>query len=79
MLKKAEAVRQNEEAKDFAINKAGLHFRGAIPNVGLGSEHPSGANISMIDGSTRFLSFSLNATVFDDLMQVNDGNVVDLP
>ena len=60
-------------------NKAGLHFRGAIPNVGLGSEHPSGANVSMIDGSTRFLSFSLNATVFDNLMQVNDGNVVDLP
>ena len=62
-----------------AINKAGLHFRGAIPNVGLGSEHPSGANVSMIDGSTRFLSFNLGDTVFDNLMQVNDGNVVDLP
>ena len=62
-----------------AINKAGLHFRGAIPNVGLSSEHPSGANVSMIDGSTKFLSFTLNATVFDNLSQVNDGNPVTLP
>ena len=62
-----------------AINKPALSFRDVICNNGLGSEHPSGANVSMIDGSTRFLSFSLNAAVFDNLMQVNDGNVVDLP
>ena len=62
-----------------AINQAALSFRDVICNIGLGSEHPSGANVSMIDGSTKFLSFSLNAAVFDNLMQVNDGSVVDLP
>ena len=63
-----------------SINQADLSFRGVIPNNGLGSEHPGGASVAMIDGSTRFLSFdSLNATVFDNLMQVNDGNAVSLP
>jgi hypothetical protein len=33
----------------------------------------------MIDGSTRFLSFNLGDTVFDNLMQVNDGNTVNVP
>jgi len=63
-----------------AINQGDLSFRGVIPNNGIGSEHPGGASVAMIDGSTRFLSFeSLNATVFDNLMQVNDGNAVSLP
>jgi len=62
-----------------AINKAGLHFRGAIPNVGISSEHPGVAGVSMLDGSVRFLALNLEATVFDRLMQVNDGNPVKMP
>ena len=62
-----------------AINKAGLHFRGAIPNVGISSEHPGVAGVSMLDGSVRFLALTLEATVFDRLMQVNDGNPVKMP
>ena len=63
-----------------SINQGDLSFRGVIPNNGIGSEHPGGASVAMIDGSTRFLSFdSLSATIFDNLMQVNDGNAVSLP
>ena len=63
-----------------AINQADLSFRGVIPNNGIGSEHPGGASVAMIDGSTRFLNYNaLSAAIFDNLMQVNDGNVVSLP
>ena len=59
------------------INMPALEFRCAMPNIGLTSEHPSGANVATVDGSVIFLSFdSLSPTIFDNLMQVNDGNVV---
>ena len=61
------------------INKAAIGFRDVTPNNGLGSEHPSGALVAMIDGSTSFLNFKLASATWQNLMQVNDGNVVDLP
>ncbi len=61
------------------VNKPAISFRTVIPNNGLGSEHPSGASVAMIDGSTSFLNFTLASATWDNLMQVNDGNVVELP
>jgi prepilin-type N-terminal cleavage/methylation domain-containing protein/prepilin-type processing-associated H-X9-DG protein len=69
----------NDSSNVAAINKAAMGFRGALSNVGLGSEHPNGANVAMIDGSTRFLTFDMSDTLWRNLMQVNDGNVVSLP
>ncbi len=68
-------------ARDYqntvAINKAALNFRGSMPNVGLGSEHPGGANVALLDGSVRFLNFDgLSNAVWINLMMVRDGNSV---
>lgn len=69
----------NNSSSGAAINKAAMDFRGAIPNVGLGSEHRNGATIAMIDGSTRFVMFDMTDTLWRNLMQVNDGKVSPLP
>lgn len=69
----------NNSSSIAAINKVAMDFRGALSNVGLGSEHPNGANVAMVDGSTRFLTFDMSDTMWRNLMQVNDGNVVSLP
>jgi prepilin-type N-terminal cleavage/methylation domain-containing protein/prepilin-type processing-associated H-X9-DG protein len=69
----------NNSSNVAAINQAAMSFRGAIPNVGLGSEHPNGANVAMVDGATRFLTFDMTDTLWRNLMQVNDGNVVTIP
>jgi prepilin-type N-terminal cleavage/methylation domain-containing protein/prepilin-type processing-associated H-X9-DG protein len=69
----------NNSSNQAAINQAAMDFRGVLSNVGLGSEHPGGANVAMVDGSTRFLNFSIADDVWRNLMQVNDGNVVSLP
>ena len=69
----------NNHANVAAINKAAMHFRSVLSNVGIGSEHPNGANVAMIDGSTRFLNFKISDTVWRNLMQVNDGVPTDLP
>jgi len=62
------------------INKAALGFRGDIPNIGLTSEHPSGAHVSLVDGSTRFLNYgSLSDAVWINLMWVKDGAAVSAP
>jgi prepilin-type N-terminal cleavage/methylation domain-containing protein len=62
------------------INKPALPFRGDIPNIGLTSEHPSGAHVSLVDGSTRFLNYnSLSDTVWVNLMHVKDGAAVSVP
>jgi prepilin-type N-terminal cleavage/methylation domain-containing protein/prepilin-type processing-associated H-X9-DG protein len=69
----------NNSSNAAAVNQAAMSFRGAIPNVGLGSEHPNGANVAMVDGAIRFLTFDMNDALWRNLMQVNDGNVVALP
>lgn len=62
------------------INRAALPFRGDIPNIGLTSEHPSGAAVSLVDGSTRFLNYgSLSDAVWINLMRVKDGAAVSVP
>ena len=69
----------NDGSGVAAVNKAAMNFRWSISNTGLSSEHPNGANIAMIDGSTRFLNFKISDTVWRNLMQVNDGVPTDLP
>ncbi len=62
------------------INRPALPFRGDIPNIGLTSEHPSGAIVSLVDGSTRFLNYgSLSDAVWINLMWVKDGAAVSVP
>ncbi len=62
------------------INKPALKFRGDIPNIGITSEHPGGAIVSLVDGSTHFLNYtSLSDTVWINLMHVKDGTGVSLP
>jgi len=69
----------NNSSGQAAINQPAMDFRGTLSNVGLGSEHPSGGQVSMVDGSTRFLSFSVADDIWRNLMQVNDGNVISMP
>lgn len=62
------------------IDKPALRFRGDIPNIGLTSEHPGGALVSLVDGSTRFLNYTeLSDTVWISLMMVKDRAVVSVP
>jgi prepilin-type N-terminal cleavage/methylation domain-containing protein len=62
------------------IDKPALHFRGDIPNIGLTSEHPGGAIVSLVDGSTRFLNYTeLSDTIWISLMMVKDRAVVSVP
>jgi prepilin-type N-terminal cleavage/methylation domain-containing protein len=71
-------ARDNNEI--VGINKPALHFRGDIPNIGLTSEHPGGAIVSLVDGSTRFLNYTeLSDTVWISLMMVKDRAVVSVP
>ncbi|MGI9447643.1 MAG: DUF1559 domain-containing protein [Pirellulales bacterium] len=44
----------------WAVNKARVDATGhsVMANVGLGSEHPSGGGVLMIDGSVKFVNFS---------------------
>ena len=61
------------------INKPALRFRG-LSNIGITSEHPGGAIVSLVDGSTHFLDYtSLSDTVWINLMHVKDGTGVSLP
>lgn len=63
-----------------AYNKASLDFRGSMPNVGLGSEHPGGANLVMVDGAVAFVNYnSLSDSIWINLMWIRDGNAVSLP
>lgn len=62
------------------INRPALGFRDMLPNIGLTSEHPSGAHVSLVDGSTRFLNYgSLSDAVWINLMWVKDGAAVSVP
>ena len=70
----------NNGSNQASINKAAQNFRNSISNTGISSEHPGIGNVALLDGSVRALRFQgLNETVWRNLMQVNDGNVVDLP
>lgn len=54
--------------------------QGFIPNIAaqrcLSSYHPGGANVSMGDGSVRFLKETTNLTTLKKLGAMNDGGVV---
>jgi len=54
-------------------------FDPAHPSAGLGAAHPGGFNALFADGSVRFLSSSLDATVLGALMTIAGGEVIDLP
>jgi prepilin-type N-terminal cleavage/methylation domain-containing protein/prepilin-type processing-associated H-X9-DG protein len=43
-----------------------------------GSAHPSGANFAMIDGSVRSVRYGTASTLIDQVLQIADGNVVNL-
>jgi prepilin-type N-terminal cleavage/methylation domain-containing protein len=58
----------------WAVNQAAVEVRGYLANVGLGSEHPAGANVLVADGSTRFLVFNgLTAQTWLSLLSSNGG------
>ncbi|MGO8750958.1 MAG: H-X9-DG-CTERM domain-containing protein [Thermoguttaceae bacterium] len=44
-----------------------------------GSPHPGGMMSLLCDGSARFLSFTVNATIWQDVCSENDGQTVTLP
>ncbi len=70
----------NNGSNVASINKAAQNFRNTISNTGISSEHPGLGNVAMIDGSVQSLNLQgLSDTVWQNLMQVNDGNPVDLP
>ena len=47
------------------------------PLKGLGNVHAGGFNTAFCDGSTHFISNSLDPEMWENLTQMNDGNVVD--
>jgi prepilin-type N-terminal cleavage/methylation domain-containing protein len=55
---------------DLQIGQEDLRF---------GSSHPAGLNVSLLDGSVRFISFSVNQAVFFCLGTKNDGVAFSLP
>ncbi len=44
-----------------------------------GSSHPGGLNMSLADGSVRFITYTIDAQTFGNLGQRNDGTPVNLP
>ncbi len=44
-----------------------------------GSSHPGGFNISLCDGSVRFLQYSISLDVFRRLGDRQDGQAVEVP
>jgi len=44
-----------------------------------GSSHPGGLNMSLADGSVRFIAYTIDAATFADLGQRNDHHAVSLP
>ncbi|MGB0655405.1 MAG: DUF1559 domain-containing protein [Pirellulales bacterium] len=62
----------------WAVNKARVDATGhsVMANVGLGSEHPSGGGVLMIDGSVKFVNFSsLDAQAWLAQLSSNGGEV----
>jgi prepilin-type N-terminal cleavage/methylation domain-containing protein len=63
----------------WAVNKARVDAQGVsvMANVGLGSEHPSGAGALMVDGSVAFINFSsLDAQAWLSRLSCSNGEVV---
>ncbi len=63
------------EISDFTQNSAGRRINGTHDNA-TSSSHTGGAQVVLGDGSVRFLSENLNGTVWENLGQRNDGNVI---
>lgn len=74
------AVGNPIDPRDYQINAA-TDYDGDGLNAyssGYSSGHPGGANFAFSDGSTRFLSSDLDIKTFQQLLQRNDGQVVNL-
>lgn len=66
-------------ANMWAVNKARVDAQGhsVMANVGLGSEHPSGAGVLMVDGSVAFINFSnLDAQAWLSQLSCSSGEVL---
>jgi len=50
---------------------------GGVADGYFGSSHPTGINAVLVDGSVRFIRFSVNTTTFRRLAQRDDGQVLD--
>jgi prepilin-type N-terminal cleavage/methylation domain-containing protein/prepilin-type processing-associated H-X9-DG protein len=67
------------DPRDYLINAAtdfdsdGLNAYSS----GYSSAHPGGANFAFADGSTRYITESLNLITLQQLLQRNDGTVID--
>ena len=46
--------------------------------IGYSSAHTGGLNIALVDGSARFIDDFIVDEVFLNLLQRNDGNIIDL-
>ena len=66
-------------SKMWAVNKARVDAAGVsvMANIGLGSEHPGGAGVLMVDGSVAFINFSgLDAQAWLSQLSCNKGEVI---
>jgi len=50
---------------------------GGVADGYFGSSHQTGLNVVLVDGSVRYVRFSVNATTFSRLARRDDGQVVD--
>jgi prepilin-type N-terminal cleavage/methylation domain-containing protein len=69
-----DVMRYTDRAPLPALRHADAHGDGRF-----GSSHPSGFNIVLTDGSVRFLSYTIDVTIFKYLGERSDGQTVQLP
>ena len=62
----------------YAINAVPYNGANDFNNISFGSNHTNGANFLLGDGSTRFLSQSINLTVYLQYASRNGGEVATL-
>ncbi|MBC8352592.1 MAG: DUF1559 domain-containing protein [Planctomycetes bacterium] len=71
-------VEVNDDASVIWTKPEDFDYDPARPMVGLGSAHPGGFQVSLADGSVRFISNTIDRDTFLNLLMMADGNDVRL-
>jgi prepilin-type processing-associated H-X9-DG protein len=65
---------KNASSGSYLINGYSLAGTAKDNEYCIGSLHPGGANLGMVDGSVRFISENVDAATWELLGGINDGN-----
>ncbi|HTQ40968.1 MAG TPA: DUF1559 domain-containing protein [Pirellulales bacterium] len=66
----------NASSGSFLLNGYSLAGTSKDNEYCIGSKHPGGANMGMVDGSVRFISENIDAATWELLGGINDGNTM---